>query len=284
MTGQQPQGGVFSTDLFASTEGSSWKQGTSMASPHVAGVAALIASHFTGLSNEELISRLVNTADDIYDLNPSFIGNLGTGRINAFRALTEDPPPGRPELVFPGNDSEDNETIIIFNWDAAPLASSHDFELARDINFSDIVTSQNGLSQTSYEYRSLDIETTYYWRVRGVNSAGEGLWSPVSSFTTGSVVNIGNDGELPRTVTLDQNYPNPFNPSTQISYTLTEASDVALSVYNVNGQRVATLYNGAQSAGRHTFTFDAGNLASGVYIYQLRTNEMVLNRKMMLVK
>lgn len=90
--------------------------------------------------------------------------------------------------------------------------------------------------------------------------------------------------EAPNSFKLEQNYPNPFNPSTNINFTLPTASDVTLTVYNVLGQRVATLVNGRMNSGAHGVRFDASNLASGIYFYRLQTNNFVQQRSMTLIK
>jgi surface protein len=89
---------------------------------------------------------------------------------------------------------------------------------------------------------------------------------------------------LPLVFALDQNYPNPFNPTTTIRYDLPESADVRLEVYNVMGQRVAVLVNAGQTAGSHSVSFDASNLASGVYHYRLQSGNEVLTKKMTLIK
>ncbi len=83
---------------------------------------------------------------------------------------------------------------------------------------------------------------------------------------------------------LSQNYPNPFNPTTKISYTLPKAGNVVLKVYNTLGQEVATLVNGAMAAGEHVASFDARNLASGVYFYRLTAGSYAATMKMVLLK
>jgi len=92
------------------------------------------------------------------------------------------------------------------------------------------------------------------------------------------------ENELPSSITLDQNYPNPFNPTTNITYQLPETQHVRLNVYDITGRQVATLVNEQRTAGFHSITFDASNLATGVYIYRLITGNVVLTRKMLLVK
>jgi hypothetical protein len=83
---------------------------------------------------------------------------------------------------------------------------------------------------------------------------------------------------------LRQNYPNPFNPSTTINYTVAEAGKVSLRVYNMLGQEVATLVNGYQAANTYSVNFNATNLASGVYMYQLTAGSNVISKKMVLMK
>ncbi len=90
---------------------------------------------------------------------------------------------------------------------------------------------------------------------------------------------------------LQQNYPNPFNPSTKINFGLKKAGNVEITVYNILGNKVATLLNGYKPAGNHSVSFDASNLpagrqglSSGVYLYRIVTNEFVQTRKMILEK
>jgi len=91
--------------------------------------------------------------------------------------------------------------------------------------------------------------------------------------------------DVPSQVELRQNFPNPFNPSTTIQYALPAQSRVNLTVYDMLGQRVATLLSGqVQSAGSHSVNFDASNLSSGVYIYRLQTGSQSITRKMILLK
>ncbi|MFN3561178.1 MAG: T9SS type A sorting domain-containing protein [Chloroherpetonaceae bacterium] len=87
-----------------------------------------------------------------------------------------------------------------------------------------------------------------------------------------------------KSYTLSQNYPNPFNPTTTIRYSIANAGNVSLKIYDILGREVATLVNGRQAAGEYTVQFNATNLASGIYFYRLQAGDFVQTRKMMLVK
>ncbi|MFA6098237.1 MAG: peptidoglycan DD-metalloendopeptidase family protein [Patescibacteria group bacterium] len=92
------------------------------------------------------------------------------------------------------------------------------------------------------------------------------------------------ENPLPADFTLSQNYPNPFNPVTNISYSLPVAADVCLEIYNVLGQRVATLANERQVAGEHSIQWDAHQCPSGIYFYRLTTDQVTETKKMIILK
>lgn len=88
----------------------------------------------------------------------------------------------------------------------------------------------------------------------------------------------------PLTFSLSQNYPNPFNPTTTIKYDIPNTSDVSLVVYDLLGRKVKELVNAKQQAGRYEIQFNASNLASGVYIYQLIAEKFISSKKLILLK
>ena len=98
------------------------------------------------------------------------------------------------------------------------------------------------------------------------------------------IVSVDDPQSLPVTYKLEQNFPNPFNPSTTINFAVPESGHFTLKVYNLLGQEVATLINGEITSGTHQVTFDANNLASGLYVYKLSGNSVNLTKKMMLLK
>ena len=95
----------------------------------------------------------------------------------------------------------------------------------------------------------------------------------------------GGEGTSYNEFKLFQNYPNPFNPSTKIEYTIAEPSNVKLDIYNVLGQKVATLLDKKQQQpGAHEVTFNGLNLSSGVYLYRLEAGSRVSTKKMLLIR
>ena len=105
----------------------------------------------------------------------------------------------------------------------------------------------------------------------------------------GVVVSVDDPGITPFEFALHQNYPNPFNPETTIQFDVAENSDVSVSVFNVMGQKVATLINGNLDAGVYQLTWnglsDNGTaLPSGMYFYEMKSPEFHSVKKLVLVK
>jgi hypothetical protein len=92
------------------------------------------------------------------------------------------------------------------------------------------------------------------------------------------------DGIHPETYTLEQNYPNPFNASTNIVYSIQEAGYVQLKIFDTLGREIMTLVDGNVQAGKHTLNFNAGELTSGIYFYQIESENFCQTKKMILIK
>jgi hypothetical protein len=90
--------------------------------------------------------------------------------------------------------------------------------------------------------------------------------------------------EKPTSYSLSQNYPNPFNPTTTIKYQIPISGFVTLKIYDILGNQVATLVNENKDQGFYNVNFDASKLSSGVYIYQIKSNDYISSKKMMLLK
>jgi hypothetical protein len=89
---------------------------------------------------------------------------------------------------------------------------------------------------------------------------------------------------IPEHFALHQNFPNPFNPTTVIRFDVPVASEVTLTVANLLGQEVAHLASGWMMPGSYGVRFDAGNFASGIYLYRFQAGDFVQTRKLVILK
>ncbi|MBW7841923.1 MAG: T9SS type A sorting domain-containing protein [Ignavibacterium sp.] len=89
---------------------------------------------------------------------------------------------------------------------------------------------------------------------------------------------------IPTRFSLNQNFPNPFNPVTSIQYAIANKQFVTLKVYDILGKEITTLVNENKEAGNYSVDFNAAELPSGVYIYQLSTADFTQIKKMILTK
>ena len=150
----------------------------------------------------------------------------------------------------------------------------------------------------TWEKIKLDIdipERSYQWvvpqltidegRIRiYMDNVGEGYTGTSENFSIRGVVTVEDEEAFSRSFNLYPNYPNPFNPSTTISFTLSNASQVSLLIYDIHGREVESLIEGIQPAGSHSIEWNASNLASGVYFYRLTVGDFIQTRKMILIK
>jgi len=90
--------------------------------------------------------------------------------------------------------------------------------------------------------------------------------------------------EIPASFSLAQNFPNPFNPTTTIQYSLPQAGNISLKIFNLLGEEVKTMADEYQEAGNHSVHFNANSLASGIYFYRLQAGSFVETKKMILLK
>ena len=90
--------------------------------------------------------------------------------------------------------------------------------------------------------------------------------------------------EVPNEYSLDQNYPNPFNPATTINYSIVNAGEIKITLFDVSGKEVDVLVNGIQSPGKYSINYNASRLPSGVYFYRINTEGFTDTRKMILIK
>ncbi len=135
----------------------------------------------------------------------------------------------------------------------------------------------------TFYFNMRQIETSDYYRKLEKLMADMLAWIQQTSPIVG-IEKPEEPAELPRRFAVHPNYPNPFNPTTTIAYELPRSGRVEVSIYNILGQKVATLVKGNQKAGRYKLQVDASRWASGVYFFRVRYREQQVIRKMLLIK
>jgi hypothetical protein len=250
---------------------------------------------YDSLFSEPLIdSLLVDTVYTLYSLDHGVscwwrVRGWASGEWGEFSDtrsfLVFQDTPLHPELESPSNYSVGIPMNTSLRWSQVTGAEFYCVQLSDVVDFSRIVFVEENVNQMSLDVSDLSGNTTYYWRVRGVNTLGPGQWSKVWIFTTEVLSDVrSRRGEMPATLTLDQNYPNPFNPTTRISFGLPERSHVSLVLFDALGRKVGALLNEQKEAGWHDIRLGSLKLASGTYFYRLSVGTTIITRKLLVLR
>lgn len=174
-----------------------------------------------------------------------------------------------------------NKNDVVLNWTTATELNNLGFEIQRRSDNGDYTSLGfiNGKGTTTemndYSFTDKTVDAgSYTYRLMQKDFDG--------TFAYSQEVEV--DIDLPLDYSLDQNYPNPFNPTTTIRYAIPEDNFVSIKLYDVLGNEVITLVNEQKQAGRYEMLFNASNIASGVYYYQINSGSFTQTRKLMLMK
>ena len=194
--------------------------------------------------------------------------------------------------IFKWADHRDNDTLSYSNViDAVPGDFNYD-------GYDDIAIIYDDGYQTKVHLITSDENSNTSLSAGYVSN-----WSSLSSINPGSIAFVNsmlvtdsysgvpkrsNDNQtvrsIPENYHLTQNYPNPFNPTTKISYSIPQPGFVSLKVYNTLGQEVSTLVSEFKRPGNYEASFNASQLASGVYFYKIQAGTFAEVKKMLLLK
>ncbi len=173
-----------------------------------------------------------------------------------------------------------SKTVTLY-WSTATELNNHGFEIQRSNDGTEFysVGFVNGRGTTTrqqnYSYSDKNVfDGKYYYRLKQVDFNG--------SYEYSGIVEV--EFRAFDSYLLEQNYPNPFNPTTTIGFGLQEKSNVKITIINGIGEEVAVVLNKEIESGYHHVEFNAANLTSGIYFYQLKAGSFTETKKMILLK
>jgi hypothetical protein len=176
---------------------------------------------------------------------------------------------------------------IELNWKTATETNNQGFQIERQeaqdergeewnsvgfVNGNGTTTESN--SYSFVDNLTLDHNHTLYYRLKQIDFDG--------TFEYSNTIEV--NFELPKKFTLGQNYPNPFNSTTIINYEIPQVGRVRISLYNILGEKILTLFEGERSAGTYTINFSSDEVPSGIYFYCLETNSPRDVKKLTILK
>jgi subtilisin family serine protease len=274
-----PGNGTVSTNIGG---GYSSFGGTSGATPHVGGTSALLLSLNPALTPADVSMIIQTTA--VEKGAPGKDPRYGAGRIDAYEAYLLALSMIPVELTSFTAAADENSVIL--NWSTASETNNSGFAIERktslderwkEIGFVPGFGTTTQRKSCSFTDENLTMGS-YSYRIKQIDLDG------TFEYSNAIVVEV----YAPEKYTLAQNFPNPFNPSTTIEFSIPQISNVTIEIYNIVGELVASLVNKTLDAGYHRINFNANNLPSGTYVYQLKASGQngifTETKKMLLMK
>jgi hypothetical protein len=191
-------------------------------------------------------------------------------------------------VVYPGWAKDAWESVLVKIDITIRTQDGHNisirkYESEADIQFGDAMNRMNILEAAIEAGDKIEREGG---TITITTSDGDKIWIVNGDTVEAENVAMTRDKEpeIAAEFELHQNYPNPFNPTTQITFDMNQSGPANLTVYNLMGQKVATLLDGFTEAGSHTVSFDGTNLPTGTYLYTLKAGDQQVSKKMILTK
>lgn len=269
------------------------------------GVRGMVQTYHLQVAKDSLFSNLVvdnsNLNSTSYTLNSVDSNTTYFWRLNntnesgtsqwssTERFITA---PSYIKILSPrGGDEIYVDSTYIVRWESN-LRDTMSIELTSGNNIASVIgdTVVSGTNAIQWKVPSnLPYDSTYKIVVTSLNYNNIYGTNHYTFTIISNITDVKSAKSIVKSYQLEQNYPNPFNPSTNIGYSIPTESHVSLEIYNIIGQKIATLVNETQKPGNYQTTWNASNLASGIYFYSLKAvstsgNNFSSIKKMILLK
>jgi len=188
-----------------------------------------------------------------------------------------------PELTAPDDEQIDIPVNVSLTWDSVNEAETYSLHVSENSDFTSLFIEESEITETSFWCEELNENTVYYWRTNATNEGGTSSWSALRQFTTETVSNI--DQKTDQVLSL-RSYPNPFWNNSNIVFSLSEASNIKLSILNIFGDEIESIVNAKLEAGNYHYTWNASevNNANGFYICRLIAGKNTVSVKLFLIR
>jgi chitinase len=184
-------------------------------------------------------------------------------------------------LLYPENNALNVERDILFKWQKTEGATTYNLEISKFDDFRSTEISQSNIPENKYRVDGLAYSQVYYWHIKAFDEQKTGEWSETRKFTVRDEIagTEENPGVLPVSV-----FPNPFSSSVTLQYILEKPAFVEIVIYNVLGEKLATLVCERKGSGIHNVVFAPKHNVNGVYHYSVNIGGKIYGGKLILIK